>query len=163
MGNELRALVRDRQALQSSAARPAAAPRSAGELRARADAIRAARERKQSERQEAERKRRAAEEARARRARLDAISQRGETVWREVESEIERRNASGYDMAAGLLLDLKTIAEEQASTEDFAPAAGDPRTAYSQGALSRTAGSTRIARPLGGLQTKRLVKARPLQ
>jgi hypothetical protein len=95
VGNELRALVRDRQALQSSAVRPAAAPRSAGELRARADAIRAARERKQSERQEAERKRRAAEEARARRARLDAISQRGETVWREVESEIERRNASG--------------------------------------------------------------------
>lgn len=63
---------------------------------------------------------RAAEELRARRARLDAISQRGEIVWREVETEIERRNASGYDTAAGLLLDLKAIAEERGTIGDFA-------------------------------------------
>lgn len=118
VGNELRALVRDRQALQ--AARPAVAPRLAGELRARADAIREAREREQSERREAERERRQAEEASARRARLDAIMRRGETVWREVETEIERCNASGYDTAAGLLLDLKAVAEERGTTGDFA-------------------------------------------
>lgn len=120
VASELRALVRDRQALQASAARPAVAPRSAGELRARADAIREAREREQSERREAERKRREAEEARARRARLDSIMRRGETVWREVEIEIERRNAPGYDTAAGLLLDLKAIAEERGTIGDFA-------------------------------------------
>lgn len=118
VGNELRALVRDSQALQ--AARPAVAPRSAGELRARGDAIREAREREQSEQREAERKRQEAEELRARRARLDAIMRRGETVWREVETEIERRNAPGYDTAAGLLLDLKAIAEERRTTGDFA-------------------------------------------
>ncbi|PAQ05913.1 hypothetical protein [Mesorhizobium temperatum] len=120
VASELRALVRDRQVLQASAARPAVAPRSAGELRARADAIREAREREQSERREAERKRREAEELRARRARLDAIMRRGEAVWREVETEIERRNASGYDTAAGLLLDLKAIAEERGAIGDFA-------------------------------------------
>ncbi|UVC16630.1 hypothetical protein [Mesorhizobium onobrychidis] len=120
VASELRALVRDRQALQTSAAQPAVAPRSAGELRARADAIREAREREQSERQEAERRRRAAEELRARRARLDAIMRRGETVWREVETEIERRNAPGYDTGAGLLLDLKAIAEERGTIGDFA-------------------------------------------
>ncbi|TIT27241.1 MAG: hypothetical protein E5W78_18835, partial [Mesorhizobium sp.] len=48
------------------------------------------------------------------------IMQRGETVWREVETEIERRNASGYDTAAGLLLDLKAIAEERGTIGDFA-------------------------------------------
>ncbi|RWO77914.1 MAG: hypothetical protein EOS18_19785 [Mesorhizobium sp.] len=118
VGNELRALVRDRQ--ETSAARPAVARRSAGELRARADAIREAREREQSERREAERNRMKAEEARARRARLDAIMRRGETVWREVETEIERRNAPGYDTAAGLLLDLKAIAEERGMVGEFA-------------------------------------------
>ncbi|RWP63454.1 hypothetical protein [Mesorhizobium sp.] len=118
VGNELRALVRDRQ--ETSAARPAVAPRSAGELRARADAIREAREREQSERREAERNRLETEEERARRARLDAIMRRGETVWREVETEIERRNAPGYDTAAGLLLDLKAIAEERGTVGEFA-------------------------------------------
>jgi hypothetical protein len=118
--SELRARVRDRSTSEASMSRPAVAPRSAGELRARADAIREDRERKQSERQEAERRRRAAEEERTRRARLDALSQRGETVWREVETEIERRNAPGYDKAASLLLDLKTIAEERGTVGDFA-------------------------------------------
>lgn len=44
---------------------------------------------------------------------------RGETVWGEVETEIDRRNASGYDTAAGLLLDLKAIAEERRTTGNF--------------------------------------------
>ncbi|AZN96787.1 hypothetical protein EJ066_05500 [Mesorhizobium sp. M9A.F.Ca.ET.002.03.1.2] len=105
----------DRQALRAlwKPPRPgsAIAPRSAGELRARADAIRETRERKQSERQEAERKRRGAKQERARRARLDVIMQRGEAAWHEVETEIERRNAYGYDTAAALLLDLKAIAK----------------------------------------------------
>ncbi|MCH4546544.1 hypothetical protein MK632_12245 [Rhizobium changzhiense] len=77
------------------------------------------RERKEKERLAAERKKQEAEEARARRARLNAIIQRGDAVWREIETEIERRNASGYDKATSLLADLKTIAEQNGGTADF--------------------------------------------
>ncbi|WP_245307996.1 hypothetical protein [Rhizobium etli] len=52
-------------------------------------------------------------------ARLNAIIERGDYVWREVEVEIERRNASGYDKATSLLIDLKTIADENGDTADF--------------------------------------------
>jgi len=55
----------------------------------------------------------------ARRARLDALKRRGESVWPEIESEIERRNASGYDKAAALLFDLRTIAEGNGTIETF--------------------------------------------
>jgi uncharacterized Zn finger protein len=48
-----------------------------------------------------------------------AIAQRGEGVWREIEAEIERRNAAAYDKAAGLLLDLQAVAKERGTIEDF--------------------------------------------
>jgi len=51
--------------------------------------------------------------------RLQAITRRGESVWREIEAEIERRNTTSYDKAAGLLIDLQAIAEEKGVTEDF--------------------------------------------
>nr|WP_246729111.1 hypothetical protein [Rhizobium leguminosarum] len=70
-----------------------AAPPTIAELQTRAGAIRHNRERKENERLAAERKKQEAEEARARRARLNAIIQRGDAVWREIE--VERRNASG--------------------------------------------------------------------
>ncbi|MBB2794757.1 UNVERIFIED_ORG: hypothetical protein GGD58_003639 [Rhizobium pisi] len=98
----------------------AANPRpTVAELQARAGAIRDARRRREDERLAAEQKRKAAEEARARRARLNAIMERGEHVWREIEVEIERRNASGYDKAASLLIDVKTIADESGEAADF--------------------------------------------
>ncbi|MBY5402387.1 MAG: hypothetical protein ACJ8EW_15135 [Rhizobium sp.] len=103
----------------ASAAKPDAAPPTVAELRAHAGEIRHIREREEKERLAAERKKREAEEARARRARLNAIIQRGDAVWREIETEIERRNASGYDRAASLLADLKTIAEQNGGTADF--------------------------------------------
>ncbi len=31
---------------------------------------------------------------------MDDITRRGETVWTEIEAEISRRNAPGYDRAA---------------------------------------------------------------
>jgi hypothetical protein len=119
VASELRAFVRDRLASETSGARPAVALRTVGELRARAEAIRQACERNEEERLTAERNRQAAEQERARRVRLDAILGRGEDVWLEIETEIARRNSSGYDKAAGLLLDLKTIADEHGTAEDF--------------------------------------------
>ena len=119
VASELRARVRNHLMSEKSALHPTVAPRAVGELRARARAIRQARKRKEDERLAAERKRRAVEEERARRARVDATLKRGDGVWREIETEIERRNPSGYDKAAGLLLDLQAIADEHGTVEDF--------------------------------------------
>ncbi len=117
VGSELRARVRLHAMSRTDA--PVAAARTVGELRARTDAIRRTRELAQAEKAAAERERREAEAERARRGRLDVIVRRGESVWQEIEAEIARRNATGYDTAAGLLLDLKAIAEENGATEDF--------------------------------------------
>jgi hypothetical protein len=115
---ELRAAVRNRLAPGTDAS-PAAA-RTVGELRSRAQAIRLAHQRTEAEKADAERKRQAEVAEKARRTRLDAIARRGESAWSEIESEIERRNAPGYDKAASLLLDLRRIAEERGAIEDFA-------------------------------------------
>ena len=117
VATELRAEVRKRQGAEAGA--PPEAIRSVGELRARAEAIRLAREHAYADKVAAERKRQAEEAEKVRRARLDAIARRGESVWREIESEIERRNAAGYDRAAGLLSDLKAIALERGTIKDF--------------------------------------------
>ena len=114
---ELRAKVRDRMATDTGA--PLVVARTVGELRARAGAIGLAREQEAAEKLAAERKRRAEEVEKARQARLVAIARRGESVWREVEAEIERRSAAGYDKATGLLLDLQAVAEERATMPDF--------------------------------------------
>jgi hypothetical protein len=117
VGIELRALVRHR--LTPPTDTLAVPVRSVGDLRARAKAIRQARERALAEKAAAERKRREEETERSHRARLDAIARRGENVWREIETEIERRNATGYDRATSLLLDLRTISKEKGAPEDF--------------------------------------------
>jgi hypothetical protein len=114
---ELRAKVRDRMASDADAS-PIVA-RTVGELRARAAAIGLAREQAAAEKLAAEHKRRVKEAEKARQARLLAIARRGEGVWREVEAEIERRNAAAYDKAAGLLLDLQAVAKERGTIEDF--------------------------------------------
>ncbi len=106
VAHELRALVRRRLLSESDGPQPAG--RTAGDLRARADALRAARERAAAE---------AAEKSR--RARIQAVARRGEAVWREIEAEIERRNAAGYDKAASLLADLRAVAEDRRTVDDF--------------------------------------------
>ena len=98
---------------------PAAAMRTAGYLRDRAAKIREARERAAAEVRERERRLQAREAAKAFRARLDALERRGETIWREIENEIQRRNPPGYDRAASLLTDLKVIAKERGTLDDF--------------------------------------------
>jgi hypothetical protein len=114
---ELRAEVRSRMA--STADAPPIVARTVGELLARAAAIGLAREQAAAEKLAAEHKRRVKEAEKARQARLLAITQRGEGVWREVEAEIERRNSAAYDKAAALLLDLQAVAKERGTIEDF--------------------------------------------
>ena len=114
---ELRAEVRKR--LRANADPTPAPARTVGELLARARAIGLARERAEAAKAAAERQRQAEAAEEARRARIDAVGRRGESVWREVEAEIERRSAGGYDRAAGLLLDLRSLAEERGAIEDY--------------------------------------------
>jgi rubrerythrin len=114
---ELRAEIRDRLATEIDA--PAVVARTVGELRSRARAIALAREQAAAEKAAAEMKRHAREAEKARRSRLNELVRRGERVWHEVESEIERRNPAGYDKAASLLGDLRALADERGTTPDF--------------------------------------------
>lgn len=111
---ELRGRLRDGPA----GAAPQA--RTAGELRRRAHARAADRARRAAERREAERRRQAEEAERARRARMAALRQRGASAWRDVEAEIDRRHATAYDRAAHLLADLKALAAEDGTLDDYA-------------------------------------------
>lgn len=127
-GSELRAQLRGK--LKAGCSGPPL--RTAGELRNRAQAIDEARKQAEAKRQQAERRRKEEEEERARRLRLDAIAKRGEAVWREIENEIERRNAPGYDTAARLLRDIKTIAEENGTAQDFSRRLGQIRERHAR-------------------------------
>lgn len=114
----LRATLRRKLAPPGGAA--VAAPRSAGALLTRARAIRLARERMAAEQAAAAKAREAKAATEALRLRLEALARRGEAAWREVETEIERRNAAGYDRALGLLRDLRALAERGGTMPAFA-------------------------------------------
>nr|WP_206364800.1 hypothetical protein [Sphingomonas populi] len=114
---ELCALVRKRLGVPYAGL--SSGTRTAGELRSRVHAIRLARDRAKAEKAEAARRRQAEEAEKARLVRIDALAGRGESVWQEVEAEIERRNAPGYDKAATLLLDLRAIAETRGTLAEF--------------------------------------------
>jgi hypothetical protein len=108
---ELRAAVR--KGLDLKIGTSPTAPRTVGELRVRANAIRLSRERAEADKVAEERRRQAEAAEKAHQTRLEAIRRRGESIWREVEDEIERRNSASYDKAAALLSDLRALAEKQ--------------------------------------------------
>jgi hypothetical protein len=113
VGAELRSRVRNQSP------RPSIKGRTVGELRARAREFADERERAAEQQRQAEERLQAEVAEKARRTRLDTLKRRGETVWREIENEIERRNPGGYDRALGLLTDLAVLATEQGSNRDF--------------------------------------------
>ncbi|WP_294538276.1 hypothetical protein [uncultured Rhodoblastus sp.] len=117
VGVELRRRVRESVAERTRVEPPKA--RTVGELRARAGEIAAARERAAEAAVLAERERREAEAAEARKKRLAALAARGEAAWREVDTDIERRNATGYDRAKSLLADLRDVASSQGRMNEF--------------------------------------------
>jgi hypothetical protein len=114
---ELRAMVRMR--LERETETPPSARRTVGELQARAHAIRLARERAEADKLAEERRLQAEAAEKARQTRLVALRRRGESVWQEVEDEIEGRNSTSYDKAVGLLSDLRALAESQGTIEEF--------------------------------------------
>ena len=117
VASELRTLVRK----QLSPTSPTSTDglRTAGVLRARARTILGDRQRAAAAKAAAERDRREKEAAKAQRVRLNGLLQRGDAVWSEIENEVERRNAAGYDNAMSLLTDLRVLAGEQGSIAAF--------------------------------------------
>ena len=113
--------LRSRVRRTLSAKNPQESPslRSVALLRRRASEIRKDREVAAAERRRAERLRQEQLAEQARRARLTALRRRGDSVWQEVESEVGRRNASGYDRAASLIVDLRAVAEEDDAMAEF--------------------------------------------
>jgi hypothetical protein len=105
--------------IQEKSSTPPPAGRTVGALRRRAQEIAEARDRAEAERREAERQREAKLAEKARRARLVDLRRRGTKVWQEIETEIGRRNPSGYDRATSLLADLQVLAAEEGSGDDF--------------------------------------------
>lgn len=91
----------------------------AGELRRAAEAIAARRAHEAAAKAAIEKRRREEAEAAERKRRLDAIAKRGEAAWREVEDQIELRNAGGYDRATVLLVDLAALADIAGRRADF--------------------------------------------
>lgn len=101
-------LVEDRQAR-----------RTAGELRAVACRLAEKRRRAEAERMQAEQRQREQEEARAKNRRLAALAQRGEAAWRDVENLITLRNNPAYEKAAALLGDLRDLALQRGTDDEF--------------------------------------------
>ena len=117
VGAEIRRRARRTASAADSAAQTAR--RTVSDLRRRAAAIREGREAAETERREAERLRLEREAVEARRARIIALRRRGEAVWDEIETEVDRRHASGYDRAAALLFGLKALAEDDGAAAAF--------------------------------------------
>ncbi|WP_122520098.1 hypothetical protein [Pannonibacter phragmitetus] len=117
VASELRALVRN--SLKSANAVSPVAVRTAGDLCTRAKVIRQEREAEQAEQAAAESRRREEEQLQFFRTRADQLMRHGYNVWDEINSEAERRNASGYDTAANLIRALRSIYEENGSLDEF--------------------------------------------
>jgi hypothetical protein len=130
VATELRTVVR--RQLRADAAAVSAALRTVGNLRARAEAIRSARERAEAKRVEAEQRRAKEKAERERHTRLTALAQRGESAWLEVEAEISRANGPGYDRAASLLVDLRAVAQEKGAVPGFSRRLGTLRDKHAK-------------------------------
>jgi hypothetical protein len=106
--------------LATSAPADPAPRRTVADLHARTAEVRQARERAEAE-AAAKAKRRQEKAARkAQRLRVDALAERGDDVWDEIEAEIERRNAGGYNRAVEVLADLQIVAREAGTAAAFA-------------------------------------------
>ena len=108
-----------REAAATDAGEAAASRRTVADLRTRAAEIRDQREIAAAERREAQRRQQARAAEEALRSRLATVRRLGVAVWREIETEVQKRQASGYDRALGLLLDLRTLAQEDDTMAAF--------------------------------------------
>ena len=93
--------------------------RTVSTLRARAAEICKERKADEAAQVEAKRQQREREAEKARRLRLNYLKRRGLPVWDEIENEVEKRNANGYERATELLADLRVLAEEDNTSDAY--------------------------------------------
>jgi hypothetical protein len=115
----LRAELRRRCRAPASLVEKQQTRRSAGELRATAGRLAEERRRAEAERRQAAERQRERKEAKAKNRRLDALAQRSEAAWRDVEDLITLRNNPAYEKAAALLGDLRDLALRQGTDDEF--------------------------------------------
>jgi hypothetical protein len=117
VANELRLMVRNRS--KPTSPDRTGVLRTAGQLLNRTIAVGIERAQAEAEKLAAQEQRRIAQARMAQRARLIGIAAEGEKIWRELETEIERRNASGYEKAVALLVDLAALADQRGTSPEF--------------------------------------------
>ena len=106
--------------------------RTVADLRTRAAEIHEQVKAAEAARREAERQRRAQAAEEARRARILVVRRRGSAVWREIDTEIEKRHAAGYDRALQLLSDLRGLAQEDGTLAAFSDRVSSLRERHSR-------------------------------
>ena len=114
---ELRNRIRAARAIAE--ARSGRKRRTVAEIRKRSLAVSEERKAAAAKKREEQRHRKAQEAARAQRARLDSMNRRGARVWDEVERELQYVSGPSYDRATALLVDLRTLAQEEGTEVAF--------------------------------------------
>ena len=112
--------------------KPAARPRTAGDLLAAAKRIRTSREQKDARRSAEEESRRAREAAAARERHLELLSTRIPQAWVKVAELISTRQAKAYAEAVQILLDLREITARQHAVPDFDRPLAEIRAAHAK-------------------------------
>jgi hypothetical protein len=93
--------------------------RKVGELLAAADELSAEKVRQLNERKAEEEARKEREAAEARALYLDQLAERREATWKNVAALIEMKQPGKYDLAVGLLVDLRDVAARRNEEATF--------------------------------------------
>jgi hypothetical protein len=113
---ELRRRGRQRAAARVEDRRPL---RTVAELRAAAQRLADERHAAEAKRLQAEQRRQERKEAEAKKRRLEVLAARGLAAWADLESLINLRNGPAYEEAAFLLCDLRDLALQQDTDDEF--------------------------------------------
>jgi hypothetical protein len=99
--------------------RPETGARTAGSLLSAAEETTTQRRQAAAASAERARKRREEEAARARAEYLQKVAQRQPSVWKEIRDLVAMKQPASYDLAVGLLVDLRDVAISQKGESDF--------------------------------------------
>jgi hypothetical protein len=107
-------------------------PRTAAELLATADAMRAERERRDAQERERDRARRERSAAAARQRHLDTLAVDQPAAWQQIDRLIATKKPREYDTAVQLLVDLRDLAERDGDTATFQQQLADVRAMHAR-------------------------------
>jgi hypothetical protein len=108
------------------------APRTAGELLATTDELRAERERRDAHERERDSARREGSAAAARQRHLDALAVDQPATWQRIDGFIATKKPREYDAAVQLLADLRDLTEREGDTAAFRQRLTELRAAHAR-------------------------------